>query len=89
MIFDHIPPLKVFVVYKIVRFYRAGRRLNGEVFTLPTLIDSGWDNILARFYAIIEESKRQENKITQEYLANFWKKLAPCDGVPEMFDRLR
>ncbi|MDP8933020.1 MAG: HAD hydrolase-like protein [Cyanobacteriota bacterium] len=56
---------------------------------IQPLIDSGWDSILARFYALIEESKRQGNKITQEYIANFGKKLAPFDGVPEMFDRLR
>ncbi|MBE9185697.1 HAD family hydrolase [Microcoleus sp. LEGE 07076] len=56
---------------------------------IQPLVDRGWDKILARFYAIIEESKRRENKITQEYLANFGKKLAPFDGVTEMFDRLR
>ncbi|MEG3850348.1 haloacid dehalogenase-like hydrolase [Microcoleus sp. herbarium19] len=56
---------------------------------IQPLIDNGWDKILARFYAIIEESKRQGNKITQEYLAKFGQELAPFDGVPEMFDRLR
>ena len=56
---------------------------------IQPLVDSGWDKILARFYAIIEESKRQGNKITQEYLAKFGQELAPFDGVPEMFDRLR
>jgi len=56
---------------------------------IQPLVDRGWDKILARFYALIEESKRQGNKITQEYLANFGKNLAPFDGVPEMFDRLR
>jgi hypothetical protein len=56
---------------------------------IQPLIDNGWDKILARFYAIIEESKRQGNLITQEYLAKFGQELAPFDGVPEMFDRLR
>jgi hypothetical protein len=56
---------------------------------IQPLIDRGWDKILARFYAIIEESKRQGNKVTQEYLAKFGQELAPFDGVPEMFDRLR
>lgn len=53
------------------------------------LIDKGWDKILARFYALIEESKRQNNKITQEYIAKFGQNLAPFDGVTEMFNHLR
>ena len=53
------------------------------------LIDKGWDKILARFYALIEESKRQDNKITQEYIASFGQELAPFDGVNKMFDRLQ
>ncbi|HAZ46938.1 MAG TPA: haloacid dehalogenase-like hydrolase [Cyanobacteria bacterium UBA11369] len=56
---------------------------------IQPLVDNGWDKIMARFYAIIEESKRRGNKITQEYLAKFGQELAPFDGVPEMFDRLR
>lgn len=53
------------------------------------LIESGWDKILARFYALIEESQRQNQKITQEYIAKFGQELAPFDGVTEMFERLR
>ncbi|MEA5626784.1 HAD family hydrolase [Nostoc sp. UHCC 0251] len=53
------------------------------------LIDKGWDKILARFYALIEESKRQDNKITQEYIASFGQELAPFDGVNKMFARLQ
>ncbi|MFB2769987.1 HAD family hydrolase [Pelatocladus sp. BLCC-F211] len=53
------------------------------------LINKGWDKILARFYALIEESKRQNDKITQEYLAKFGQELAPFDGVPKIFDRLQ
>lgn len=56
---------------------------------IQPLIDRGWDKILARFYALIEESKRRNNKVTQEYLASFGKQLNPFDGVVEMFDRLR
>ncbi|MBD2773711.1 HAD family hydrolase [Iningainema tapete] len=55
---------------------------------IQPLIDKGWDKILARFYALIEESQQQNNKITQEYLARFGQELAPIDGVPSMFDRL-
>ena len=35
MVLNHIPHLKIDLGYKIAKFYRAGRRLNGEVFTLP------------------------------------------------------
>ncbi|WP_017314151.1 HAD family hydrolase [Mastigocladopsis repens] len=56
---------------------------------IQPLIDSGWDKILARFYALIEESQRQDNKITQEYITKFGQQLVPFDGVPEMFDHLQ
>lgn len=56
---------------------------------IQPLVGKGWDKILARFYALIEESKRQDNKITQEYIARFGQELAPFDGVTEMFDHLR
>ncbi|MEB3178274.1 MAG: HAD family hydrolase [Nostocaceae cyanobacterium] len=56
---------------------------------IQPLIDNGWDKILARFYALIEESKRQGNKITQQYLAKFGEELAPFKGVTKMFDYLR
>ncbi len=39
------------------------------------LIDKGWDKILARFYALIAESKQQGNKITQEI--KFWLDFTP------------
>lgn len=54
------------------------------------LIDNGWEPILARFYSLIEESKRRDqDKITNDYLTKFGEELAPFDGVPEMFKRLR
>ncbi len=53
------------------------------------LIDQGWDKIMARFYALIEESQRQGNKITHDYLAQLGQTLLPFDGVPDLFDRLR
>ncbi len=56
---------------------------------MQPLIDNGWDKILARFYALIEESKRQGNKITEEYITRFGEQLQPFDGVTQMFDRLR
>ncbi|MBD6614357.1 HAD family hydrolase [Komarekiella sp. 'clone 1'] len=56
---------------------------------IQPLINKGWDKILARFYALIAESKRQNNKITQEYIARFGQELAPFDGVTKMFDHLQ
>lgn len=56
---------------------------------IQPLIDRGWDKILARFYALIEESKQRGKKITQEYIARFGEQLMPFDGVTQMFDRLR
>lgn len=57
---------------------------------IQPLIDNGWEPILARFYSLIQESKRRDkNKITKDYIAKFGQELAPFDGVPEMFKRLR
>ena len=57
---------------------------------IQPLIDKGWEPILARFYSLIQESKRRDqDKITNEYLSKFGRELAPFDGVPEMFKRLR
>lgn len=57
---------------------------------IDPLIKAGWDAIPARFYALVQESKRREQgKITEEYLSNFGRELKPFDGVPEMFERLR
>lgn len=58
---------------------------------IQPLIDSGWDAIPARFYSLIQESKRRDpkEKITKDYLAKFGQELPPFDGVPEMFERLR
>lgn len=53
------------------------------------LIDQGWDKIMARFYALIEESQRQDNKITHDYLVQLGQTLLPFDGVPDLFNRLR
>lgn len=56
---------------------------------MQPLIDQGWDEILARFYALIEESKRQGNKIDEEYLTSFGKSLTPFDGASQMFATLQ
>lgn len=50
---------------------------------------AGWDHVAARFYCLIQESRRREEKITKDYLIQFGQELQPFEGVPEMFDRLR
>ncbi|MGG6295652.1 HAD family hydrolase [Leptolyngbya sp. AN02str] len=52
------------------------------------LKDAGWDHVAARFYCLIQESKRRKEKITKDYLIQFGRELQPFDGVTEMFDRL-
>ncbi|MBE9212287.1 haloacid dehalogenase-like hydrolase [Plectonema cf. radiosum LEGE 06105] len=56
---------------------------------IQPLINQEWDKILARFYALIDESIKQNNQITQEYLCCFGKSLTPFEGVSQMFKTLR
>ncbi len=56
---------------------------------MQPLIKDGWDEILARFYTLIDESNRQGNKINREYLAAFGKSLTPFDGALQMFETLQ
>lgn len=56
---------------------------------MQPLIDNGWDEILARFYALIDESIRQNNKINREYICDFGKSLTPFAGTTQMFAHLR
>lgn len=56
---------------------------------MQPLIKEGWDEILARFYALIDESIREGNKIDKEYLSSFGKSLPPFKGVQQMFEKLR
>lgn len=52
------------------------------------LKEAGWDPVAARFYCLIQESKRRGDKITQDRLVQFGQQLEPFDGVTDMFDRL-
>lgn len=49
---------------------------------------AGWDHVAARFYSLIQESKKREEKITKDYLIQFGQSLKPFEGVTEMFKRL-
>lgn len=54
------------------------------------LIKNGWDEILAKFYCLIDESHRRDDlTITHQHLADVGRAITFFDGVPEMFDRLR
>jgi hypothetical protein len=54
------------------------------------LIEDGWDEILAKFYCLIEESHRTDGcTITRQLLADVGREIKFFNGVPEMFDRLR
>lgn len=52
------------------------------------LKEAGWDHVAARFYCLIQESNRREQKITQDYLMQFGRELEPFQGVTAMFDYL-
>lgn len=57
----------------------------------PRVAD-GWNKMLATFYALVEESQRRDHhrdKITRERLVAYGRELAPFEGVPAMFERLR
>lgn len=54
------------------------------------LVKDGWDEILATFYCLIEESRRADGcTITKQLLTDVGREIKFFDGVPEMFDRLR
>jgi len=55
------------------------------------LLKAGWDGIPARFYTLIEESKRRPEgqRITSEFFKTVGQNHDPFPGVPKMFDRLR
>src|SRR3712207_6277257 len=50
------------------------------------LVEDGWDEVLAKFYCLIEESDRRGGAVTADHLADVARKVAFFDGVPEMFD---
>lgn len=56
------------------------------------LLKVGWEEIPAKFYALIQESKRRTkpaDKITQERIEAFARKLMPFDGVQKALNTLR
>ena len=57
------------------------------------LEEDGWDHIMARFYALIEESRRQRQAggtpITREMLVELGRATDFFEGVETMFDRVR
>ncbi len=54
------------------------------------LLKDGWDGIPARFYTLVEESRRRpEGKITAEFFKTLGQKHDPFPGVRDMFGKLR
>lgn len=53
----------------------------------------GWDHVLARFYALIDESRRRKERgeapVTRETLQALGRQTNLFDGVRAMFDRVR
>ena len=56
---------------------------------IQTLMDDGWEEILARGYALIEDSKARDDKITADYFAKIGQDFDLFDGVESMFDHVR
>lgn len=54
------------------------------------LLDDGWDKKLARFYTLIQESRRRDDlTITAETMAEVGRNLELYPEVTELFDRIR
>ena len=54
------------------------------------LKEQGWDAILARFYALLEGAKDQDNdeRLSRSFLKHYGEEIQLFDGVSDMFDRL-
>lgn len=52
-------------------------------------VRDGWDEIPARFYALITASARRSQPITRELIESYGRNLRPYDGVPGMFGEIR
>lgn len=53
------------------------------------LLDAGWEEVLAKGYALIDESHRREAPITMETFRAVGEQLNLYEGVPSLLDRLR
>jgi len=53
------------------------------------LLDEGWNEILARMYALIQESDRRNEPITKALLEDYGRGLQPFEGVEDMFELVR
>lgn len=53
------------------------------------LSEAGWDDTLARFHTLIQESRSRDEPITRDHLQRIGRGLDTYPGVPEMFGRVR
>lgn len=56
---------------------------------ITPLVEAGWDESLARFYALIEASDESDTPVTKELLLDIGREIEIFEGVPEMFGRVR
>ena len=56
---------------------------------LQPMMESGWDEMLARGYGLIEAAKETGRRVDRAAIRDTARRLQPFPGVPEMFDRLR
>lgn len=56
---------------------------------LNPLIGSGWDEILARGYGLIEAAKEKKRQIDRDVIRETARRIEPFPGVMDMFERLR
>lgn len=67
-------------------------RLDPEAFKaerVRPLVEAGWEESLARSYALVQASRRGPTKITRGLLTEVGRTIRLFDGVGEMFPRLR
>lgn len=53
------------------------------------LVDEGWESILARYYCLMQESKRLDKPITEELMHEIGANFDIFDHVPELFSTIR
>jgi phosphoglycolate phosphatase-like HAD superfamily hydrolase len=56
---------------------------------LKPLMKSGWDEMLARGYGLIEAAKEKGRRLDRDAIRETARRIEPFPGVTEMFDRLR
>ncbi len=56
---------------------------------VQSLVDQGWEKYLARAYTLVQASRQQDNKVTQEKLAEVGRSIQLYPGTDTLFKRLQ